>query len=119
MGYSGSVEKRTAARKAMFDGFLTMAFGDLDVDKDGKINAQEFTRRDYPQRLPAEITRRDCPQRWSMEPHWNLTSSARMSHPCPAASALHRAGRVSTLAPWRNAQQHSGHVLRLPDHGIR
>merc|ERR1711862_113554 len=36
-----SKNPNSKAKRELY-GFLTMAFGDVDVDKDGKINAQEF-----------------------------------------------------------------------------
>jgi len=36
-----STEPHSKAKRAFY-GYLQMSFGDVDVDKDGKINAQDF-----------------------------------------------------------------------------
>merc|ERR1712078_762042 len=82
--------------KREFYGYLQMSFGDVDVDKDGKINAQEF---DYLCEKVAAM-----PRRFGFAPSWESESVA------PSRSALLPARPCSTPLTASRAQPAAGLV---------
>jgi hypothetical protein len=93
-----SKNPNSKAKRELY-GFLTMAFGDVDVDKDGKINAQEF---DF---LCEKVA--SMPRRFGLAPSWQAEYGGSVEKRTAARKAMFDAidAKAGTSRGWIGCAQ--------------
>jgi hypothetical protein len=93
-----SKNPNSKAKRELY-GFLTMAFGDVDVDKDGKINAQEF---DF---LCEKVA--SMPRRFGLAPSWQAEYGGSVDKRTAARKAMFDAidAKAGTSRGWIGCAQ--------------